>query len=192
MEKGKDRLKQISAAVIAASALCSVPALAQAPAVFDKCSEVRSVIFVRGDVLQVACDTVYVLNALTFRRYDSAYKDLRKRSPSITNLMASYDEIIALQDRRLMAQQTSYDELRLNFDNLAGTTSKTIEGSATRLTFAMSSMDSLKSEMTETRRLLSETQSILEAEKRGIDLGKVLWGAGGLATGLIVGIILSK
>jgi hypothetical protein len=106
--------------------------------------------------------------------------------------MASYDEIISLQDRRLVEQQKSYDDLRVNFDNLAGSTSKTIEGSAGRLSLAVNAMDSLKTDMMKTRTLLSETQSILEAEKRGIDLGKLLWGFGGLATGLLAGIVLSQ
>lgn len=185
------RLGTMVAAMVT-SALWLTPLPAQTPAVFDNCSEVRSVIFVRGDLLQISCDTVYVLNTLTFRRFDSAYKDLRKRNPSISNLMASYDEIIALQDRRLAEQQRSYDDLRVNFDNLAGSTSKTIEGSAGRLSLAVNAMDSLKTDMVKTRALLSETQSILEAEKRGIDLGKLLWGFGGLATGLLAGIVLSQ
>ncbi|MEX2116659.1 MAG: hypothetical protein WEB37_07220 [Bacteroidota bacterium] len=165
---------------------------AQTPVTFDNCKEVRSVLYTGGDILHIACDSVYVLNTLTFRRYDSAYKDLRKKGPSIANLMASYDDIISLQDRRLADQQKSYDELRMNFDNLAGSTSRTIEGSSARLTLAVSSMDSLKGEMIETRRLLSETQSILEAEKRGIDLEKILWGVGGFATGVILGIVLAQ
>ncbi len=187
-----ERLTALSVAMIATSALCVAPVDAQTPAIFDNCSEVRSVIFIRGDVLQVACDTVYVLNALTFRRFDSAYRDLRKKNPSISNLMASYDEIITLQDRRLAEQQRSYNDLRMNFDTLAGSTARTIEGSAGRLSLAVSSMDSLKNDMMKTRTLLSETQSILEAEKRGVDLGKLLWGFGGLATGLLAGIVLSQ
>lgn len=179
-------------ALVAVTLIGTMQGQAQTPVTFDNCSEIRSVLFSRGDVLSVACDTVYVLNTLTFRRFDSAYRDLRKRNPSISNLMSSYDEIITLQDKRLAEQQKSYDDLRMNFDHLAGSTSRTIEGSAGRLSLAVSSMDSLKSDMVKTRTLLSETQSILEAEKRGIDLGKLLWGFGGLATGLVVGIVLSR
>jgi hypothetical protein len=185
-------LKHRIAAIALATVIGVAQGSAQAPMSFDNCSEIRSVLFVRGDLLHIACDTVYVLNILTFRRYDAAYKDLRKKGPSISNLMSAYDEIISLQEQRLATQQNSFDELRLNFNNLAGTTSTTIEGSAAQLTLAVTSIDSLKSDMIETKRLLGETQEILESEKRGINLEKLLWGAGGLAAGLILGVVISQ
>jgi len=181
-----------TALIVAVAVIGAAHVSAQAPTNFDNCSEVRSVLFVRGDVLHIACDTAYVLNTLTFRRYNAAYKDLRKKGPSISNLMSAYDEIMALQEQRLATQQKSFEELRLNFNNLAGTTSSTIEGSAARLTRAVTSIDSLKSDMIETKRLLSETQEILEAEKRGLGLEKFLWGVGGLAAGLVLGVVISQ
>jgi len=181
-----------TALIVAAAVIGVTQGWGQTPVSFDNCAEVRSVLFIRGDVLQIACDTAYVLNTLTFRRYDAAYKDLRKKGPSISNLMSAYDEIMALQEQRLAAQQKSFEELRSNFNTLAGTTSSTIEGSAARLTHAVTSIDSLKSDMLEAKRLLFETQEILEAEKRGLGLEKLLWGVGGLAAGLVLGVVISQ
>ncbi len=189
---GMNNLGYRIAMIIGAAVTGSAQVTAQTPTSFSTCFEVRSVFFVRGYVLHIACDTAYVLNALTFRRYDAAYKDLSRKGPSITNLMSAYHEIISLQEQRLAAQQKSFDDLRLNFDNLAGTTSSTIEGSAARLTQAVTTLDSLRNDMIETKRLLTETQEILKAEKRGLNLEKILWGVGGLAAGLVLGVVITQ
>ncbi len=159
---------------------------------FDDAETLQSVIFVGGDVVSIQCDTAFVMNKLTFRRYDSAYKDLRRKGSGITNLMSSYEEILGLQENRIKEQGKSYDELRSHFLTLSGTTQKQLNESSVRLSAAAKAMEALSSDLGETKRLLGEAKEIIEAEQRGLRLDKIVWGLGGVAAGLIVGVIVSK
>ncbi len=159
---------------------------------FSDGETMQSVIFLAGDLVDVRCDSVYVLNKLTFRRYDSAYRDLRKRGSSIADLMGTYEEIVSLQENRIKEQNRSYEELRAHFLTLSDETQRKISNSSDRLTSALQSMESLNRDMGETKRLLSEAKEIIEAEQRGLNLGKLLWGLGGVAAGIVVGVIISN
>lgn len=162
------------------------------PKPFTDAETIQSVLFLYGDLIDVRCDSVYVLNKLTFRRYDSAYKDLRKKGTSIANLMGTYEEIIGLQENRLKQQARTYEELRGHFLTLSGETQAKISESSTRLGTALATMENLNRDLTETKRLLVEGREIVEAERRGLNLDKLLWGLGGLATGVVVGVVIAK
>lgn len=171
--------------------LLSVPALGQ-PKVFSDGETIQSVLFRAGDLVDIQCDSVYVLNKLTFRRYDSAYRDLRKKGTSIANLMTAYDDIIKLQENRIKAQNQDFEELRSHFLNVTETANTKISDSSARLGTAILSMESLNRDLGETKRLLGEAKEIIEAEQRGLNLEKVLWGFGGVAAGIVLGVVISK
>ena len=159
---------------------------------FNDCSSLQTVLLLSGDTFLVQCDTVYLFNKLTFRQYDGAYRDMRKKGTSIANLMNAYDEIIGLQESRLQEQTKSYNELRANFLSLATDTQTKITDSSVRLTGAVSSLENLNKDLVETKRLLGEAKEIIHTEKNWLNLEKLLWGAGGLAVGVVLGAVLTK
>ena len=159
---------------------------------FDNCGTLQSVVFNANDVVRFHCDTVYVLNKLTFRRYDAAYRDLRKKGTNISNLMNAYDELIAVQQQRLKDQDRRYNELRMNFKELSEETQSRIAASTTRLGSAVGSMEQLNNRLTETNNLLGEARDILKAEQRSLFVNRLLWGVGGVAVGLVAGILIAK
>jgi hypothetical protein len=171
--------------------LLPVSVLSQ-PKVFSDGETVQSVLFLAGDLVDIQCDSVYVLNKLTFRRYDSAYRDLRRKGTSVANLMNAYDDIMTLQENRIKAQNRDYQELRTQFLNITETANTRITDSSTKLGTAIQSMESLNRDLGETKRLLSEAKEIIEAERRGLNLEKLLWGAGGVVVGIVAGVIISK
>ena len=145
--------------------LLATPLLSQpVKKTFDDCASIQTVLLVSGDTFLVKCDSVYLLNKLTFRQYDGAYRDIRKRGSSVSNLMNAYDEMIGLQQNRLQEQAKSYDELRTNFSSLAGDTQTKIAESSTRLTSAVASLDNLNTDLVETKRLLGEAKEIVNTE----------------------------
>jgi len=159
---------------------------------FDNCRTLQSVVFNANDIVRIHCDTVYVLNKLTFRRYDAAYRDLRKKGTNIANLMNAYDELIAVQQKQLQDRDRSYNELLMNFKNLSEGTQSRIAASTTTLGSAVGSMEQLNKNLTETNNLLGEAQEILKAEQRSIFINNLLWGVGGVAVGLVAGILIAK
>ena len=193
--KTRVEMKNIKAqiAVTAGLLILATPLLSQ-PVIqtFDDCSSVQTVLLLSGDTFLVKCDTVYLLNKLTFRQYDGAYRDIHKRGSSISNLMNAYDEIIGLQQNRLQEQAKSYDELRSNFSSLAGDTQTKIAESSTRLNSAVASLDNLNHDLIETKRLLGEAKEIVNTEKNWLNVEKLLWGAGGLVVGVVLGSVLTK
>ena len=185
-------MKNINAhiAVTAGLLTLATPLLSQ-PVIqtFDDCSTIQTVLLLSGDTFLVKCDTVYLFNKLTFRQYDGAYRDIRKKGSSVSNLMNAYDEIIGLQQNRLLEQAKSYDELRSNFSSLAGDTQTRIAESSTRLTSAVASLDNLNNDLVETKRLLGEAKEIINSEKNWLNVEKLLWGAGGVVVGVILGAV---
>ena len=178
------------AAILAA--ILAVPAAAQEASLFDNCADVRSVLFTKGSLVRIDCDSALLLNTLTFNLYDRAYRDLRSGGPAIENLMTAYDEIIALQEDRLKTQQAAYTELRRRFSDLSHVSESTLEESSRRLTQAVTSMETLNNDLHQTKQLLGEARGIIESEKRVLNLEKILWGAGGLAAGIIAGVLISR
>jgi hypothetical protein len=162
------------------------------PKVFSDAETIQSVLFRAGDLVDIQCDSVYVLNKITFRRYDSAYRDLRRKGSSIASLMTAYDDIIALQENQIKEQNRNYEELRTHFLTLTGETQTKISDSSTRLDSALQSMENLNRDLVETKRLIGEAKEIIEAERRGLNLEKLLWGFGGVAVGIVVGVIVSN
>lgn len=174
--------------LIPAAALLSQPVTKT----FDDCASLQTVLLLSGDTFLVKCDTVYLLNKLTFRQYDGAYRDIRKKGTSIANLMNAYDEILGLQENRLREQAKSYDELRVNFLSLATDTQTKITDSSIRLTAALTSLDNLNKDLVETKMLLGEAKEIIHTEKNWLNLEKLLWGAGGVAVGVVLGAVLTN
>ena len=162
------------------------------PKAFSDGETIQSVLFRAGDLVDIQCDSVYVLNKLTFRRYDSAYRDLRRKGTGIASLMSAYDEIITLQENRLKDQNRNYEELRAQFSTLTAEARERISDSSTRLGVAVTSMENLNRDLTETKKLLGEAKTIIEAEQRGLNLEKLLWGFGGVAASIILGVIISN
>jgi len=182
-------MKPITAAT-ACLIFFATPLLSQpVPRTFDDCTSIQTILLLSGDSFLVKCDTVYLLNKLTFRQYDGAYRDIRKRGSSVSNLMSAYDEIIGLQQNRLQEQAKSYNELRSNFSSLAGDTQTKIAESSTRLTSAVASLDNLSNDLVETKRLLGEAKEIVNTEKNWLNVEKLLWGAGGLVVGVVLGAV---
>lgn len=159
---------------------------------FDDCSSIQTVLLLSGDSFLVKCDTVYLLNKLTFRQYDGAYRDIRKRGASVSNLMNAYEEVIGLQQNRLQEQAKSYDDLRSSFLGLANDTQSRIAESSTRLTSAVASLDNLNNDLVETKKLLGEAKEIINTEKSWLNLEKLMWGTGGLVVGVVLGAVLTK
>ncbi|MBI3003963.1 MAG: hypothetical protein HYY49_00930 [Ignavibacteriales bacterium] len=159
---------------------------------FSDCDQLQTVMVFANDVMSFCCDTAFVMNKLTFRRYDSAYKDVRRRAPGIANLMSAYDEIIELQAARLKNQSEEYETLRASFASLSVEAQSKIAESSTRLTTAIHFMENLNKDLTETKRLLGEAKEIIEAEKHGLNLEKILWGAGGVAAGIVIGTLIAR
>jgi len=170
-----------------------LPALgAQPTTLFDNCTDLQSFMVYKSNVVHFTCDTAYVLNTLTFRLYDTAYRDLRTGGPATENLMSAYDEIIALQEDRLKTQQSAYTELRQRFNDISAVSETTLDESTRRLTQAVTSMETLNNDLHQTKKLLGEARGIIESEKRVLNLEKILWGAGGLTAGVIVGVLIAK
>ena len=53
-------------------------------------------------------------------------------------------------------------------------------------------METLNRDMGETKRLLGEAKEIIEAEQRGLNMEKLLWGFGGVAAGIVIGVVISN
>lgn len=165
---------------------------AQPSVLFQDCTDIRANVLKAGDSVVITCDTAYIMNAMTFRLYDNAYRDIRRKAPSVARLMAAYDEIIALQERRLQEQEANYNNLRTSFETLSIASGSAFEQASKQLNRAMNNLETLSFHLQESNRLLTETRTIIEAEKRGLNLDKLLWGAGGLTAGLIMGVLISR
>ena len=143
-------------------------------------------LFIKGDTIQVSCDTVYLMNSMRYHFYKNIHKATLSGQDSVCKKLLNAYELRLIEheqaynkllDNSKQAEKVSQDLIDYSQKSLAGT-QKTLE-------FTQATLDqSLKS--------IDMAHNYIQQEKWNSKGQKLLTGAVGVGIGLLVGVLIMK
>ena len=159
--------------------LISTMTRAQSP-----CEGFSATKYYRGDTITVFCDTLYVLNKLTFKRFNAVYKD-----PKLNELISTQAELIHVYEKRNEEQDLAYKDLKTNFDQVVNNSTLMIQTSREELSGIKQSLESAQNNIDGAKTDIGEVKNLLQQDLRKANKEKLKWGICGLAVGVLVMVI---
>lgn len=144
------------------------------------------IMFILGDTIKIECDTIFVMNKGRYQFYKNIHTALQNGSDSTCkNLLKAYE-------LRLSDHENSYMQL--------------VEKSSNSEKVALELVTFTKQSLTETQNTLINTQNSLQETIKNLEIAndhlkkerwnsagkKVLIGVGGVAVGIITGVLVAK
>ena len=139
-----------------------------------------------ADTLLIHCDTIYVLNKVTFKLYNDEYIKAKNKDEKTNRLITNYENMIQVQIDMLNTKERFYQELKSKFDSLAGNATIFIDKSSTNISQISTSLGRASDNLVETQKLLSDSQKLLEEERRNSWKRTFKIGVGGFSFGVAV------
>jgi ElaB/YqjD/DUF883 family membrane-anchored ribosome-binding protein len=143
-------------------------------------------LFVKGDTLQVTCDSVYLMNVMRYNFYKNIHKATLSEKDSVCSRLLNAYELRLLEheqaynkllDNSKQAEKISLDLISYSQKSLAGT-QKTLEFTQTTLDQSLKSIDM--------------AHDYIQQQKWNSKGQKVLVGVCGIGIGLLVGVLIAK
>ena len=142
------------------------------------------------DTIVVNCDTVFLLNKVTYSFYRNQLKKINATDPKLKELVTSQGELIGLYERRILDMGNQYAELRKTFDENLKKSSSFIESSNGDMTNIKSSLTKAQGNIAAAQDSISTVKSILVKDMARIKKNNLKWGAGGVIFGVLVTLVL--
>lgn len=147
--------------------------------------------YVKGDTLMIDCDTVIVLNKLTFSIYDQYYRRGQNSVNELKSISDGYEGIIKKQDSLLAAKESYYQVLNTKMDSLVTRSKNFADKSSSDLTQLNTQLTDASTKLTDTQRLLTDAQKMLADENKRQNRKALKFGIGGAVIGAVVAFLIA-
>jgi hypothetical protein len=149
---------------------------------FYRAGELRIKRLFPGDSIKVDLDTLYLMNRFTFNMIASGWKNNTENLSFFENGLALYDQQISTDDR-------VYDRQQLLSQQQDAAFSLELAGMQKEMTDLHIQLQDAMTQLENARKGMDELQANLKAQRWHAARGKLLWGLGGLCTGMVLMII---
>lgn len=139
----------------------------------------------KGEIVEVKCDTIYLLNKSTFNSMYSAYNDFRSQNLLLNQYTLQNDSISDLYEAQLDTQKQYFDTLNTYFDNLNKSADQIIKKSTANMESISSNLDAINFQVKEATVDLNNTKMEIRKAKQQ----KLKWGAIGFGAGIVATFI---
>jgi hypothetical protein len=142
------------------------------------------------DTIRVACDTVFLLNKVTYSFYRNQLKRVNTTDPKLKELVSTQSELIKLYEKRIADMTLEYDTLRSTFNRTLGKSKSFIENSNSELTNINTSLGKAQTNILAAQDSISSVKILLKDEMGKIRREKWAWGVGGAVLGVLLTLVL--
>lgn len=163
----------------------------QAAKTYNDSTGLRVYTLKRNDHAVILYDTAYLLNKRTFALYRQSYENPLDYN-SGKEIVLSFMSIIHQKDSLLDIRQNYYQQLKAEFDSLVSSNLKFLDQTDNRLKDASGRLEKVTASLESTKKLLDETQEQLKKEARRRNANALKFGLGGVALGLVTGLLIAK
>lgn len=158
---------------------------------FNDCKGMDAYTVMNGDTIIIKCDTTFLLNKNVFYHFKKVYDKKILGSKEFTSIINSYKEAIANKDSALESKEVYYNTLLTQFNSMSDSSKKVINNVNVQLVGITSDLDASKAKLTETQRLLDESQKLIAAERKKARGRLLRTGLGGVVIGALVAVIIT-
>ncbi len=145
----------------------------------------------RNETVRISCDSVYLMNKITFRLLFNSYINYHQQSTGMAEFFSTKDTFIDTYKMQIELERRHYDSLNHYFVSLRDSTNFIITRTQGQLQSVSASLDSIKSELTAARINVGNAIIATRRERQKQFLIRLGWGtAGNAAGGLITALIL--
>lgn len=156
------------------------------------CSGLAANRYYLKDTIVVSCDTVFLLNKVTYSFYRNQLKKINTTDPKLKELVTSQGELIGLYEKRILDMGNQYAELRKTFDENLKKSSMFIENSNGEMTNLKSSLTKAQGNIVAAQDSISTVKSILIKDMARIKKNNLKWGVGGVILGALATLVLTR
>jgi hypothetical protein len=157
---------------------------------FDACATKTAFLLTTGDTIVIRCDSTVMMTSPTFRIYEAAHEQFRRRSPNTGELIKSYEALVARQDSMIFDGQRDYNALKLKFDTLYFTSLNQMNKTSEDIGVVKENLSNVTTNLNNTQVLITDAIDKVNTARRKSFLDKLYWGVGGLGIGVAVTAVL--
>jgi hypothetical protein len=154
------------------------------------CSGLSASRYYLKDTILVACDTVFLLNKVTYSFYRNQLKRINTTDPRLKELVSTQSELIKLYEKRIADMTIEYDTLRKTFQRNLSSSKNFIESSNSELTEIDNSLGKAQINIMAAKDSIASVKILLKEEMVKIRKEKWAWGIGGAVLGGLITILL--
>lgn len=150
-------------------------------------SSVKSpLLFVKGDTIRVACDSVYLMNVIRYNFYKNLHKATLAGKDSVcTKLLNAYE-------LRLIEHEQAYNKLLENSKQAEKVSLDLIDYSQKSLTGTQKTLEFTQATLDQSLKSIDMAHNYIQQEKWNSKGQKLLTGVVGAGIGLLLGVLIMK
>ncbi len=143
--------------------------------------------YLSGTKLTIQCDSVYIINKHRYILYEKAADIIRKKEyvNTCNVLIKNYEE-------RLQAQNKAFDNLYKKYIQLDSISQRTISDTQNSLIQVSNTITAAQSNIVVVDKKMDNLTSTIKEQRKKSFFDKIWFGAGGIAVGIIGGLIIAN
>ncbi|HVD99083.1 MAG TPA: hypothetical protein VNB90_12825 [Cytophagaceae bacterium] len=141
---------------------------------------------VPGMLVGTTCDTLYIINKHRYQLYEQAAKVIRDKK-----YMSTCDVVIQNYEQRLQAQNIAFEKLYHDYIALDSISQSTITQTKNSLVQVDGKLAGVQDGIGNVDQKIGDIQKTLNAQRRKSFFDKILYGVGGIAVGILGGLIIA-
>lgn len=142
--------------------------------------------FLAGSRIQLKCDTAYIINKHRFVLYEKAATVIREGK-----YVNACNVVIKNLEDRIDAQNKAFTQLYNNYIKLDSVSQTTIKETRTSLVQVNNTLVNAQDKIVVVDKKMDELKDTINKQRRQSFMDKMLFGTGGIAVGILVGLIIS-
>ena len=154
------------------------------------CSGLAASRYYLKDTIVVNCDTVFLLNKVTYSFYKNQLKKINAADPKLKELVTTQSELINLYEKRILDMGNQYTDLRKTVDENLKKSSVLIETSSGEMINLKNTLTRAQGNIAAAQDSISTVKRILIKDMARIKKNNLKWGVGGVIFGVLATIVI--
>jgi hypothetical protein len=143
--------------------------------------------FVAGSRIKTECDTVYIINKHRYNLYEESVTMIKTGK----YVNACNATVKSLEDR-IESQNKAFYQLYNTYMALDSVSQKSINDTRTSLIQVNNTLVNTQNNIVEVDKKMGEIKKTINQQRRQSFMDKILYGTGGVAVGILVGLIIAR
>lgn len=154
------------------------------------CSGLAASRYYLKDTIVVNCDTVFLLNKMTYSFYKNQLKKINTADPKLKELVTNQSELISLYEKRILDMGNQYSGLQKIVNENLKKSSSLIETSSGEMTNLRNTLTKAQNNIAAAQDSISTVKKILIKDMARIKKNNLKWGVGGVIFGVLATIVI--